>query len=79
LYYLKRRKAAREAAERPAKKRFGGAVMTFFSLALTGVFIAVFKAKNPEMSIKPIVTMFGAVALGCAAMTLVSRKRKNDD
>jgi hypothetical protein len=53
--------------------------MTFFSLALAGLFIAVFKSKNPGMNIKPILTMFGAVALGCAAMTLVSRRKKDDD
>jgi hypothetical protein len=78
MYYLKRRKAAREAAP-PAKKRFSGPVMTFFSLALTGAFIAVSRAKNPGMNIRPIVTMFGAVALGCAIMTVVSRRRKDDD
>jgi hypothetical protein len=54
-------------------------MMTFFSLALTGAFIAVLRAKNPGMNIKPIVTMFGAVALGCAAMTLISRRKKDDD
>jgi hypothetical protein len=53
--------------------------MTFFSFALAGAFIAVFKAKNPGMNIKPILTMFGAVALGCAAMTFASRRRKDDD
>ena len=53
--------------------------MTFFSLALVGAFIAVSKSRNPGMDIKPILTMFGAVALGCAVMTVVSRRRKDDD
>jgi branched-subunit amino acid ABC-type transport system permease component len=53
--------------------------MTFFSLALAGVFIAVFKSKNPEMNVRPILTMFGAVALGCAIMTLISQRKKNND
>ena len=78
MYYLKRRRESRATA-RPAKKRFSGPAMTFFSLVLAGAFIAVFRAKNPGMDIKPILTMFGAVALGCAAMTLVSRRRKDDD
>jgi hypothetical protein len=52
--------------------------MTFFSLALAGMFIAVFRAKNPGMNITPILIMFGAVVLGCAVMTLVSRRRKDD-
>jgi branched-subunit amino acid ABC-type transport system permease component len=53
--------------------------MTFFSLALAGVFIAVFKSKNPGMNVRPILTMFGAVVLGCAVMTLISRRKKDDD
>ena len=53
--------------------------MTFFSLALAGAFIAVFKSKNPGMNIEPVLTMFGAVALGCAVMTVVSRRKKDDD
>ncbi|MDR1580190.1 MAG: hypothetical protein LBS35_07520 [Synergistaceae bacterium] len=53
--------------------------MTFFSLALAGLLIAVFKSKNPEMNIRPILTMFGAVALGCAVMIIVSRREKGDD
>ncbi|MDR0764995.1 MAG: hypothetical protein LBE65_05320 [Synergistaceae bacterium] len=53
--------------------------MTFFSLVLSGVFIAVFKSKNPEMNIKPTLIMFGAVALGCAVMIFVSRRKKDDD
>jgi branched-subunit amino acid ABC-type transport system permease component len=53
--------------------------MTFFSLALAGALIAVFRAKNPGMNVRPILTMFGAVALGCAMMTVISRRKKDDD
>jgi hypothetical protein len=50
--------------------------MTFFGLALSAAFIAVSKARNPGMNIKPALTMFGAVALGCAVMTIISGKKK---
>ncbi|MDR1132604.1 MAG: hypothetical protein LBL05_00485 [Synergistaceae bacterium] len=52
--------------------------MTFLSLALAGAFIAVSKSRNPGMNLKPILTMFGAVALGCVVMALVSRRKKDD-
>jgi hypothetical protein len=53
--------------------------MTFISLGMIGAFIAVSKAFNPSMNVKPIVTMFGCVALGCFILIFVSGRKKNDE
>ncbi|MDR3279245.1 MAG: hypothetical protein LBT23_01925 [Synergistaceae bacterium] len=52
--------------------------MTFFSLAAAGAFIAVTKAANPGINIKPILLMFGGIAIGCFIMTMLAG-RKTDD
>ncbi|MDR1138016.1 MAG: small integral membrane protein 8 [Synergistaceae bacterium] len=53
--------------------------MTFLSLAIAGAFIAVSKTVNPEMNIKPVLMMFGGVALGCFILTFVVGRKRDDD
>jgi hypothetical protein len=53
--------------------------MTLASLAAAGAFIAIMKAKRPEMDIKPLVLMLGGVALGCFIMNIFSGRSKNND
>jgi len=52
--------------------------MTFFSLAAAGGFLAVTKAANPGMNIRPLVMLLCGVALGCFIMTVLSG-RKSDE
>jgi hypothetical protein len=49
------------------------------SLALVAAFMAVSKAYNPALNIKPIIVMFGAVAVGCFVMTVISGRNRNDE
>ena len=53
--------------------------MTFFSLAMAGAFIAVSKAVNPGMNVKPVIMMFGGVTLGCFVMMFIAGRKRNDD
>ena len=53
--------------------------MTMISLAAAGVFLAVTKAQNPEMDIRPMLIMYGSVAVACVVMNLVSNRRRRDD
>jgi len=77
MYYLKRNRERRPAAQnRPARR---GPGMTFVSLGIAAAFIAVIKAKNPGLDIKPTMLMFGGVAFGCVIMALMAAKAKKDD
>ena len=60
----------------PRRRGFG---MTVISLAAAGAFLAVTKAKNPGMDVKPLVMMFGGVALACVVMNFVSGRKKRDE
>jgi hypothetical protein len=69
MYYRKRRRERRFIEpERPRKR---GTMMTFLGLAAAGAFIAVSKAVNPGMNVKPQLMMLGGVALGCFIMIFV--------
>ena len=59
----------------PKRRGFG---MTVISLAAAGVFIALTKANNPEMDIKPMVIMLGSVAVACTVMNFISGRKKRD-
>lgn len=53
--------------------------MTLISLAAAGAFIAVTKAKNPGMDLKPILMMFGSVVAACVVMHFASNRKRRDD
>ena len=76
--YYKRRKSGRRLTEQPRTPK-RGTRMTFFSLAMAGAFIAVSKAVNPGMNVKPVLMMLGWVTLGCFAMMFVAGRKRNDD
>jgi hypothetical protein len=75
--YYKRRKSGRRFPE-PVKRPKRGSRMTFFSLAAVMAFIAASKAANPQMNIKPLLMMFGGVALGCFILAFCAGRKKND-
>ena len=77
MHYVKRKRERRRMEEYTPKRR--GFRMTVISLAAVGAFIAVVKAKNPGMDVKPLLMMFGGVTLGCAVMNLVSSRKRRDD
>ena len=60
----------------PRRRGFG---MTMISLAAAGAFLAVTKAKNPGMDVKPLVMMLGGVVLACVVMNFLSSRKKRDD
>ncbi|MDR1510508.1 MAG: hypothetical protein LBS53_12815 [Synergistaceae bacterium] len=49
---------------------------TFLSLAAAGAFIALSKTANPGMNVKPMLMMFGGVALGCFILSFVAGRNK---
>jgi len=53
--------------------------MTIIGLAAAGVFIAVIKGRNPEMDLKPILMMYGAVTFACLLMNFVSNRKRRED
>jgi hypothetical protein len=77
MYYKKRKNGRRFPESAGTPKR--GARMTFFSLAMAGAFIAVSKAVNPGMNVKPMLVTLGGVTLGCFVMMFIAGRKKNDD
>jgi hypothetical protein len=75
MYYKKRNRERR--FQEPARTPGRGPRMTFLSLAMAAAFIAVSKAANPGMNIRPMLLTLGGVALGCFIMMFVAgRKRR---
>jgi hypothetical protein len=77
MYYKKRKREPR--FPEPARTPKRGTRMTFFSLAMAGAFIAVSKAVNPGMNVKPLLMMLGGVTLGCFVMMFIAGRKRNDD
>ena len=77
MHYLKRKRERRRMEEYVPKRR--GFSMTVISLAAAGAFIAVTKAKNPGMDIKPMMMMFGSVVFACVVMNFISVRKRRDD
>ena len=74
MHYIKRRKERRKMQEYVPRKR--GFTMTMIGLVAAGAFVALTKANNPEMDIKPMMMMVGGVALGCVVMNFISSRKK---
>ena len=77
MHYMNRKREKRRTEPIPPGRR--GFRMTAISLAAVGAFIAVTKAKNPGMDLKPMLMMFGGVTAACVLMHFVSNRKRRDD
>jgi hypothetical protein len=76
MYYIKRKRERKSfSGDRPRRR---GARMTFMSLAAAAAFMAVMKARNPGLDLKPALLMFAGVALGCFIMAAIGGRAKKD-
>jgi hypothetical protein len=52
--------------------------MTFMSFTAAAAFMAVMKARNPGLDLKPVMLMFAGVAWGCFIMAVVGGRAKKN-
>ncbi|MDR1885920.1 MAG: hypothetical protein LBQ56_06555 [Synergistaceae bacterium] len=71
---LRRRK--REPAKPEVRNRYGGGWMTFMSFFAIAASLAVVKARNPEMSIGPMILMIIGAGLACLVMFRIGRRNR---
>ncbi|MDR1966883.1 MAG: hypothetical protein LBQ36_09245 [Synergistaceae bacterium] len=73
MHYKKRERKKRDESFARAGNR--GTRLTFISLAMSAAFVAVTKAFNPGMDVKPALMVFGGMAAGCVILALAARRK----
>ncbi|MDR1885801.1 MAG: hypothetical protein LBQ56_05950 [Synergistaceae bacterium] len=64
------------AADQETPRRYGGGWMTFMSFFAIMACLAVLKARNPGLSIGPMLLMIGGTGIACLVMFRLNRRNR---